>query len=144
VHVLFLGWILLGPHLANNVVFDIFEDIELGVIAKPEFLQIFPELLEDPLLLFEMEGDEDLQIEGDEYGGALDVLLQRLILVEAVVPVVDLGMQVVLDQFSVLVFLVVDVDELLQVDQLVLVEPVLRLDQPDLLLFQVELLLLAR
>ena len=84
-----------------------------------------------------MEGVEHFKEEGDGYGGGLAVLLEGLVLVEAIIPIIDLLMQVVLDELRVLELAVIDVDQFLQTDELVLVEVVLILNYPDFLFLHV-------
>ena len=84
-----------------------------------------------------MEGVEHFKEEGDGYGGGLAVLLEGLVLVEAIIPVIDLLMQVILDELCILELAVIDVDQFLQTDELVLVEVVLIFNYPDFLFLHV-------
>ena len=98
---------------------------------------MFPKLLIDLQLFLKMEGVEHFKEEGDGYGGGLAVLLEGLVLVETIIPVIDLLMQVVFDELCVLELAVIDVDQFLQTDELVLVEVILILNYPDFLFLHV-------
>lgn len=98
---------------------------------------MFPQLLINLELFLEMQGIEHLKEESDGYGSGFAVLLEGFVLVETVIPVIDLLMQVVLDQFCVLKLAVIDVDKFLQADELILVEVVFFFYYADLLFLHV-------
>ena len=91
-----------------------------------------------------MQRCEHFEMEGDENGGGFGVFPESFELGESVIPVVDLFVQVLLNELSVLQFAIVDVRQLLQSFQLVANSRVVLLNYPRLLLLQIKLGLLAR
>jgi hypothetical protein len=98
----------------------------------------------DSYLLLQVKGTEDFQKQSDEDGSGLAVLPESFILVETIIPVVDLFVEVVFDEFCIFKFPIVDVDEFLEGLELVPIRSVLFLDDTDLVLLNIQLLLLAR
>lgn len=61
-----------------------------------------------------MKGIEDFQKQCDINGGTLTILFESFILIKAIIPIINLLMQMILDKLGILKFTVVDVYQLLQ------------------------------